>query len=96
MMLGELRFSQESESDDEPEVELLTVYEEAGRVCLSMGSKRLSSLGVFRLSRKDEAELLSYLMQRLFVAEPPRDHDHIGPALSAPRIQLPPGSARPF
>jgi hypothetical protein len=82
-MLEELRFRQQSKSEAKPEVELLTVSEEDDRVVLCMHSESPTFERVFRLSRKDEAELLSYLMKRLFVADPPRRHHHIGTASPA-------------
>jgi len=82
-MLEELKFHRQIQSDDTAQVEILTVSEESGRVRICIDSESLGRKKTYSLSWKEEAELLSYLMERLFAAAPRPHPGSIGQAPSA-------------
>lgn len=82
-MLEELKFHHQIQSDDTAQVETLTVSEENGRIRICIDSEGLGRKGTYRLSWKEEAELLSHLMKRIFTEAPPPRPRSIGQAPSA-------------
>jgi hypothetical protein len=89
-MLEELRFRRPIQSTGTAQLETLTVSEEGGRVQICIDSEGPGRRMTYSLSWKEEAELLSYLMERLFVAAP---HPHPGSLGQAPSARVKPSGA---
>jgi hypothetical protein len=82
-MLEELKFPRQIQSTGTTQLEMLTVSEESGRVQICIDSEGPGRKMTYSLSWKEEAELLSYLMERLFVAAPHPHPGSLGQAASA-------------